>query len=797
MSHNPIDCRLPRRARSRAADISRGIDEQLSTVAGFMDSLSATLVVFFLVRDAALSTTGFTLETGQSKSLDAPAGWSGRLWARTLCATDSSGRVSCGTGDCGSGEVECSGGGATPPVTLAEFTLGGGSGGGMDYYDVSLVDGYNLPMLVVAQGGSGGGCGSTGCVAVLNRVCPSDLKVVAARSSSRGGEGVACMSACEAFGSPQYCCTGAFGNSNTCKPSSYSQFFKNACPRAYSYAFDDATSTFTCASAGYLITFCPSTASQKSSSQNPESSAGDGPTVSGVAVGDANAKKRRRMSVKCVINNYDDPAWHSAEVQDEDARETSNYGVAQECLDRLAIAIGGNTIVPVASELLPAYLAAPECYVNVNEAKDVQLFYYFIKSEREPEDDPLLVWLTGGPGCSALSGLIYEIGPLEFDVEGYTEGLLPTLFYKSTSWTKVSSIIFLDSPVGTGFSYSTSKRGLKTSDTKSSVDVHTFLRKWYVDHPSFIANPLYVAGDSYSGFTVPVVAQYIADGNEAGYGVHLNLKGYLLGNPCTDANYDGDARIPYAHGVGFISDELYESTKSSCGGKYQNPSNAECSRCVDSVNQDLSGINTAQILEPLCSSVETPKPNIITADGRRLLEALSELPMSNTYDPLCRNYGYLLSHAWANNDTVRQALGIREGSTQTWVRCDFGLNNYTYDVLSSVNYHFSLTNRGYRALVYSGDHDMTVPFLGTQAWIRSLNFSIVDDWRPWSVEGQVTGFTRTYSNNLTFATVKVSACVFIRRIELVDGIVIHGAQLVIFFARVVVIRLQSTGRRNA
>ncbi|URE41164.1 serine carboxypeptidase-like [Musa troglodytarum] len=279
MSHNPIDCRLPRRARSRAADISRGIDEQLSTVAGFMDSLSATLVVFFLVRDAALSTTGFTLETGQSKSLDAPAGWSGRLWARTLCATDSSGRVSCGTGDCGSGEVECSGGGATPPVTLAEFTLGGGSGGGMDYYDVSLVDGYNLPMLVVAQGGSGGGCGSTGCVAVLNRVCPSDLKVVAARSSSRGGEGVACMSACEAFGSPQYCCTGAFGNSNTCKPSSYSQFFKNACPRAYSYAFDDATSTFTCASAGYLITFCPSTASQKSSSQNPESSAGDGPTV--------------------------------------------------------------------------------------------------------------------------------------------------------------------------------------------------------------------------------------------------------------------------------------------------------------------------------------------------------------------------------------------------------------------------------------------------------------------------------------------------------------------------------------
>ncbi|RWW58335.1 hypothetical protein BHE74_00034806 [Ensete ventricosum] len=109
-------------------------------------------------------------------------------------------------------------------------------------------------------GGGGGDCGSTGCVADLNGVCPSDLKVVAARSSSRGSEGVACMSACEAFGSPQYCCSGAYGNPNTCMPSSFSQFFKNACPKAYSYAFDDATSTFTCASADYRITFCPITA---------------------------------------------------------------------------------------------------------------------------------------------------------------------------------------------------------------------------------------------------------------------------------------------------------------------------------------------------------------------------------------------------------------------------------------------------------------------------------------------------------------------------------------------------------
>jgi hypothetical protein len=64
--------------------------------------------------------------------------------------------------------------------------------------------------------------------------------------------------------------------------------------------------------------------------------------------------------MKMLLDIEDDPAWHSAESEEEDAGETSNYSVAQECLDRLSISLGGNTIVPVASEQLPVYLAAPE-----------------------------------------------------------------------------------------------------------------------------------------------------------------------------------------------------------------------------------------------------------------------------------------------------------------------------------------------------------------------------------------------------------------------------------------------------
>ncbi|KAG6773845.1 hypothetical protein POTOM_021183 [Populus tomentosa] len=205
-----------------------------------------------------LPTTGFVLQPGESNSISFPESWSGRLWGRTLCTQDSTtGKFSCLTGDCGSSALECSGGGAAPPATLAEFTLNGADG--LDFYDVSLVDGYNLPMLITPQSGTGGNCTATGCVVDLNIACPNELKVI----ESGNGENLACRSACDAFGDPEYCCSGAYATPDTCKPSSYSQFFKNACPRAYSYAYDDGTSTFTCAGADYVITFCPAPATRK------------------------------------------------------------------------------------------------------------------------------------------------------------------------------------------------------------------------------------------------------------------------------------------------------------------------------------------------------------------------------------------------------------------------------------------------------------------------------------------------------------------------------------------------------
>ncbi|EMS50425.1 Serine carboxypeptidase-like 17 [Triticum urartu] len=325
-------------------------------------------------------------------------------------------------------------------------------------------------------------------------------------------------------------------------------------------------------------------------------------------------------------------------------------------------------------------------YVQVDDSNGVRLFYYFVQSERSPAEDPVLLWLTGGPGCSAFSGLVYEIGPLSFQpADSYTGGP-PEL---------VANVIFLDSPVGAGFSYSATDQGYKSCDTQAVDQIVIFLTKWYEDHPQFLLNPLFIAGDSYSGLIAPPLTFQIAKGIEMGYKPLLNLKGYIIGNPLTDHKFDLPARVPYAHRMGLISDEQYEVIyRESCGVDTGMNRNIQCKNCHDAIDKEK---------------------------------------------------GYSMSGIWANNMAVRKALGVHKGTVPVWLRCNHG-TPYTTDIRSSVEYHRSLTSKGYRSLIYSGDHDMTVPFIGTQAWIRFLGFAVVDEWRPW--------FTTLYANNLTFATIK-------------------------------------------
>jgi len=221
----------------------------------FINSCSETIWVGILGAPSVPAGGGFQLNQGQNQNVYFDPAWSGRIWGRTEC--DSSGH--CVTGDCGN-KIQCNGAGGNPPATLAEITFRGY--GGIDYYDISVVDGFNVPMQMapipgtIGEAASGYTCMEANCLADLNANCPSDFQVKDSQNNV-----VACKSACLAYGTPEYCCTGDYSSPQTCKATDYADQVKAQCPLAYSYAYDDVKSTFTCngnaaPSPSYTITFC-------------------------------------------------------------------------------------------------------------------------------------------------------------------------------------------------------------------------------------------------------------------------------------------------------------------------------------------------------------------------------------------------------------------------------------------------------------------------------------------------------------------------------------------------------------
>ncbi|GAB4855867.1 carbohydrate-binding module 1 protein [Ancistrocladus abbreviatus] len=427
-------------------------------------------------------------------------------------------------------------------------------------------------------------------------------------------------------------------------------------------------------------------------------------------------------------------------------------------------------------------------YVTIegkNAGKPKNLFYYFVVSERDASKDPVVLWLNGGPGCSSFDGFVYEHGPFNFRA-GKTKNSLPTLLLNPHRWSKVSSIIYLDSPAGVGLSYSENETSYTTGDLETATDTHAFLLKWFEQFPEFIQNPFYMSGESYAGIYVPTLATKVAEGIKAGIQPIINFKGYMIGNGIVaEGKIEANSLVPFAHGMALISDDLYKNFTGACGVYYSDNTSDDCMKYKQKVYQALKHLNTYDILEPCYHSPdkELDTNSSVLPDSFRQLgkTAARNLPVRKRMfgrawpyqmvvkDGLIPSWPRLnsppyrgvevpctndeVAAAWLNNKSVREAIHAQsESRIGAWALCmDI---EYYHDAGGMMKYHKNLTAQGYRALIYSGDHDMCVPYTGTEAWTSSMGYKIVDEWRPWMLNNQVAGYLQGYENDFTFLTIK-------------------------------------------
>jgi cathepsin A (carboxypeptidase C) len=330
-----------------------------------------------------------------------------------------------------------------------------------------------------------------------------------------------------------------------------------------------------------------------------------------------------------------------------------------------------------------------------DEANDKHLFYWFFESRNDPKNDPVVLWLNGGPGCSSLTGLFLELGPSSIDKN-------IKVVRNDFSWNNNASVIFLDQPVNVGYSYS----GSSVSNTVAAgKDVYALLTLFFQQFPQYAKQDLHIAGESYAGHYIPVFASEILSHENR----NINLKSVLIGNGLTDGYTQYEHYRPMACGEGgwpsvlgesecLAMDEALPRCQSLISNCYESGSVWSCVPATIYCNNALIG------------PYQRTGQNVYDVRGK-----------CEDSSNLCyRGLGYITEYL--NQKPVLEALGVEVDSYDS---CNFDINrNFLFqgDWMQPFHQLVPKILEQIPVLIYAGDADYICNWLGNQAWTEALKW---------------------------------------------------------------------------
>ncbi|OBA20582.1 hypothetical protein METBIDRAFT_32558 [Metschnikowia bicuspidata var. bicuspidata NRRL YB-4993] len=362
-------------------------------------------------------------------------------------------------------------------------------------------------------------------------------------------------------------------------------------------------------------------------------------------------------------------------------------------------------------------------YLDV-EDEDKHFFYWFFESRNDPKNDPIILWLNGGPGCSSLTGLFFELGP-----SSITAKLKPE--FNPYSWNNNASVIFLDQPVNVGFSYSSQS---VTNTVAAGKDVYAFLELFFKQFPEYQKLDFHIAGESYGGHYIPVFSSEILSHPERSF----NFKSVLIGNGLTDP---------------LTQYEYYQPMACGEGGEPSVLSPEECDNMAASIPRCTSLIescyNSGSVWSCVPASIYCNNAQMgpYQKTGRNVYDIRTECKGSSLcYEELQYIDDYL------NLPEVRQMLGVE---VEAYQGCNFDVNrNFLFAGDWMRPYHKNVVDMleaDLPVLIYAGDKDFICNWLGNQAWVDKLPWSEQEKFeaqpiRDWVVEEKAAGEVKNYKH---------------------------------------------------
>lgn len=388
------------------------------------------------------------------------------------------------------------------------------------------------------------------------------------------------------------------------------------------------------------------------------------------------------------------------------------------------------------------------------------LHYVLVQAETPytaPAGAPLVLWMNGGPGCSSLDALFYEHGPLLVNVGG------TALVRNPFAWAKVANVLYLEAPIGVGYSYSEEPRDtMHLNDEQTATDNLQALKAFFTLFPEYKQSDFYVSGESYAGVYVPTLSLKIFLDKS----VDWNMKGFIVGNGIMDYTLLQQTSIPFLYGHGAISSRDMEEIDSVCHGDYVK-SSFRCHGTVSRAEDKASFLNVFDFYRDCFHSSANRSSPLLTgrriAQQPKLLRSLIRAPrpphpaLSAGSSPPCVDTAG--GTAYLGKADVRAALHIKD-SLPPWTICS--------DIGYSVNKSFSaaelyrVMKDQYKILVYNGDTDMSCNYLTGAKGVDAVGAEVDGrkDWAPWTMQkdagvqnaGWLTGYSTT--PGMFFLTVK-------------------------------------------
>jgi carboxypeptidase C (cathepsin A) len=370
-----------------------------------------------------------------------------------------------------------------------------------------------------------------------------------------------------------------------------------------------------------------------------------------------------------------------------------------------------------------------------------QLHYWFIESTKNPSKDPVVLWLNGGPGSSSLIGLLTENGQVITNDDSLTNTVdgVPQLFVNEYAWTTMANVVYLESPKGVGFSYC---EGVEKSndcvntDESTAQDAYEFLVNFFAAYPEYSSNKFYITGESYAGIYIPMMIDQIRTNP---LGANINFVGAAIGNGCWGNDVGTCAFTPkesfpismdFYFGHGMFSQALKQDINHHCGDfSHTTP---KCLELVGEAYKQMGKYNVYNIYDE-CGRDQRRKLESVSSATDLLNKLSSKTITVETAQSFKVSAGYsqALNDYECGAETAMDAyLADSRVIEALHVKADTPGMTYKKTASNLLPLYSELIDR-YQILIYSGDTDGCVPYVGTEQWTRGLGYNVTADWHQW------------------------------------------------------------------